>query len=282
LVFDLVGVDRRYINADDFVPERRMNAPIVRSAADQAILRDSSVYRVFNIEEGPNGARTSYFHQSLGGYHAAKPGRMQDLFQYHIYRNNRQVLSMLNTKYLIRSDENGAPSVSLNPDAMGNAWFVESLLAVPDADAAIIALDTLKVAQSAIFNTSDFPEIQPREFELDSLAEIELEIYQPNRLRYQLKNNSEGLAVFSEMYYPNGWNAYLDGEKTPHFRVNYALRAMEVPAGIHWVEFRFEPEVIAEGSKYVLAGSLALLLLFLTAIGREFLLWRRGKHKAEQ
>ncbi|SFR45997.1 hypothetical protein SAMN04490243_1760 [Robiginitalea myxolifaciens] len=282
LVFDLVGIDRRYINADDFVPERRMNAPIVRSAADQAILRDSSVYRVFNIEEGPNGARTSYFHQSLGGYHAAKPGRMQDLFQYHIYRNNRQVLSMLNTKYLIRSDENGSPTVSMNPDAMGNAWFVRSLQAVPDADAAILALDTLAVAQSAIFNSSDFPDVQPRKFELDSLAEIELEVYQPNRLRYQLKNNNEGLAVFSEMYYPNGWNAYLDGEKVPHFRVNYALRAMEVPAGIHWVEFRFEPEVITQGSKYVLAGSVALLLLFLTAIGREFLLWRRGKLKAEQ
>ncbi len=266
LLVDLVGVDKRYVDSGDFVPERRMNAPIAMSQADQVILQDSSVFRVLNVGEGLNGARTSYFHHSLGGYHAAKPRRLMDLFDYHIYRDNRQVLHMLNTKYLIQTNEEGAPSVTLNPNAMGNAWFVENLVPVSSADAAIQSLDTLQISRSAVVNTSDFPEYGSRTYARDSAATASLETYRPNFLEYALKNAHEGLVVFSEMYYPEGWQAFIDGREADHFRVNYALRALEVPAGEHRVTFRFEPEVVRKGSRISLAGSIALLLLLLGAV----------------
>ncbi|WP_088341248.1 YfhO family protein [Robiginitalea sediminis] len=266
VVFDLVGVNLRYVNQEDFVAERRMNAPIAKSQADQLILQDSSIYRVLNVSEGLNGARTSYFHQSLGGYHAAKPARMQDLFEYHIYRDNRQVLNMLNTKYLIQPDEEGAPSVALNPNALGNAWFVEQLIPVPDADAAMAALDTLDVVRHAVVNTADFPEMRGMTFPVDSTASVRLESYAPNRLVYQAENPQEGVLVFSEMYYPHGWKAYVDGNPVSHFRVNYALRASRIPAGNHKVEFRFEPEVVLRGSGLALAGSIGLAVAFLAAL----------------
>ena len=276
IVVDLVGVDRRYVNKEDFVAERRMNAPVARSQADQLILRDSSVYRVYNTSEGLNGARTSYFHHSLGGYHAAKPKRLQDLFEYHVYNNNRRVLNMLNAKYLIQPDEEGAPSVSLNPEALGNAWFVSGLVRVNDADAEIRALDTLDVARLAVVNSADFPDIRLENLQADSTASIRLETYRPNYLKYQSQRSQEGIAVFSEMYYPHGWQAYIDGQPAPHFRVNYALRAMKLPAGRHTVEFRFLPEVVETGGKYSLAGSALLALVLLGAAGFE---WLKGRKK---
>jgi hypothetical protein len=267
LLLDLVGVARRYVNKDDFVPERRMSSPIAQSSADQAILRDTSIFRVLNLNEGLNGARTSYFHQSLGGYHAAKPARIQDLFEYHIYKDNRRVLNMLNTKYLIRPDEDGAPSVSLNPDALGNAWFVASLIPVTDADRAIQSLDTLDVARRAVVNISDFPQFgQVTQYAIDSTATIRLIQYRPNHLTYQSENSRPGLAVFSEMYYPHGWQAYIDGVPREHFRANYTLRALEIPQGAHKVEFRFEPEIVEIGSRWSLAGSLGLLAVLLAAL----------------
>ncbi|MBC2840672.1 hypothetical protein [Robiginitalea sp. SC105] len=266
LLVDLVGVDKRYVDADDFVPERRMNAPIVMSQADQAILRDTAVFRVLNLSEGINGARTSYFHHSLGGYHAAKPKRLQDLFEYHIYRDNRKVLNMLNTKYLIQPNEEGAPSVSLNPGALGNAWFVENLYAVPSADDAIRSLDTLEVGRAAVVNTSDFPGMGNRTLPLDSSSVASLVSYRPNYLKYRTYNPEVGVLVFSEMYYPNGWQASIDGSPAAHFRVNYSLRAMEVPAGEHVVEFRFDPEVVRKGSRISLAGSIGLLAVVLGAL----------------
>ncbi|MDG1573035.1 hypothetical protein OZ410_11960 [Robiginitalea sp. M366] len=266
LVADLVGVDRRYVNTLDFVPARRMNAPISRSQVDQLILQDTTVYRVLNVSEGLNGARTSYFHHSLGGYHAAKPQRLQDLFEFHIYKDHRGVLNMLNTKYLIQPDEEGTPSVALNPDALGNAWFVSRLTPVDNADQAILALDTLNVAREAVVNRLDFPGQRKADFAVDSTAGIHLESYAPNTLVYKSTNSHPGLAVFSEMYYPEGWQAYLDGQPRPHFRVNYTLRAMEVPAGEHTIEFRFRPGVVRKGATLSLAGSLGLGLVFLAAL----------------
>ncbi|MCO5723636.1 YfhO family protein [Robiginitalea marina] len=278
VVFDLVGVDRRYVNQEDFLPKRRMDKAFAMTQADQQILRDSSVYRVLNPGEGLNGARTSYFHHSVGGYHAAKPQRMQDLFEFHIYRNNRRVLDMLNVKYVIQNDEEGNPRASLNPDALGNAWFVEYAASVSSPDQAIQALDTLQVGRHAVVNTSDFPEFSPRPFAVDSTAGIELVSYRPNYLEYRSENPGAGLAVFSEMYYPHGWQAYIDGSPAPHFRVNYALRAMEVPAGSHRIIFKFEPDVIREGSTISLAASALLGALLLGAGGYELFRRRRQKH----
>ncbi|NNK11997.1 MAG: YfhO family protein, partial [Flavobacteriaceae bacterium] len=245
---DLVGVALRYVDQDDFVSKRRMNQPFQISNTDKQILKDTTVYRVYDTSEGLNGARTSYFHKSIGGYHAAKPAVIQDLFDYHIYRNNRQVLNMLNVKYVIQQNEEGQKVASINPEAQGNAWFVDLLLPVRTANEEIMALDSMNLDSEAVFNRSHFPLVNQFRYEVDSTSTVRLLNYQPNQLEYQSENDHEGVVVFSELYYPQGWNAYLDGEKVSHFRVNYGLRAIEVPSGNHKIEFKFEPEVIARGS----------------------------------
>jgi len=267
VVVDLVGVDLRYVNKEDFVSKRRLDNAFAPTQADRQVLQDTTVYRVLNLDEGLNGARTSYFHHSLGGYHAAKPRRLQDLFEFHVYQNNRKVLNMLNTKYVIQSDPEGNPRPSLNPEALGNAWFVDSFVPVTSANEAIRALDTIRPEREAVLNTSEFGEVTPREAEVDSTAGITLTSYRANELVYQSRNSREGLAVFSEMYYPHGWQAYVDGNPAPHFRVNYALRGMVLPAGTHEVVFRFEPEVIRQGSRISLVSSLLLGLLLVGGAG---------------
>ncbi|MEJ2163668.1 MAG: hypothetical protein P8X60_10280, partial [Robiginitalea sp.] len=278
VVTDLVGVDRRYVNKDDFVSRRRLDNSFAMSQADQQILKDTSIYRVLNQNEGLNGARTSYFHHSLGGYHAAKPRRLQDLFEFHVYKNNRGVLNMLNTKYVIQSDAENTPRASLNPEALGNAWFVEDLLTVGSADQAIKALDTLQPAREAIVNTNDFPEISSGRFAVDSTARIELQKYMPNELVYRTVNSNNGLAIFSEMYYPQGWKAYVDGKPSSHFRVNYALRGMLIPAGDHTVIFRFEADVVQDGSQISLGATILLAFLFIGGTG--IVLLRRKREQS--
>jgi hypothetical protein len=273
VVVDLVGVDLRYVNKEDFVSKRRLDNTFTATQADRQILQDTTVFRVLNLDEGINGARTSYFHHSLGGYHAAKPRRLQDLFEHHIYQNNRKVLNMLNARYVIQSDAEGNTRASLNPEALGNAWFVGALVPVTSADQAIRALDTIRPGREAVLNVSEFSEVTPREAEVDSTAGIDLTSYRANELVYQSRNSREGLAVFSEMYYPHGWQAYVDGEPTPHFRVNYALRGMVLPPGSHTVIFRFEPEVISQGSRISLVSSLLLGVMLLGGAGIE--LFRR-------
>jgi len=263
IVMDLVGVDQRYVNSGDFVRQRQMTAPFTATAMDKEILKDSSNFRVYDPGEGLNGARTSYFHQSIGGYHAAKPAGIQDLFDYQIYKNNVEALNMLNVKYVVQQDEEGKNYAAKNPDANGNAWFVEGLIPVADADREIMALDSLKTKLRAVVNTADFPGQQAQHFEVDSTARIALSEYKPNHLTYRSRNAHPGLAVFSEMYYPNGWQAFIDGKAVPHFRVDYVLRALPVPAGEHRIEFIFEPEVITSAGRISLASSILLALLVL-------------------
>lgn len=277
VLLDLVGVGRRYVDNDDFVRARQMNAPFPETGFDKAIATDNGVYRVYDPSEGINGARTSYFHQSIGGYHAAKPAGIQNLFNFHIYKGNIGVLNMLNVKYIIQQDEDGRNYPATNPDANGNAWFVDTLKKVDNADEEIMALDSLDVKTEAVINTAKFPRISKFNFENDSLASIKLKTYAPNHLVYISKNKNDGLAVFSEMYYGHGWNAFIDGKPVPHFRVNYVLRAMEIPAGEHTIEFKFEPEVVEKGSKIALGSSIALGLIALGGI--IFSLVRSGKKK---
>lgn len=275
LVFDLVGIDLRYVNEDDFVRARQMEKPFQETAMDKQIAKDPGVFRVYDPSEGLNGARTSYFHQSIGGYHAAKPAALQELFDFHVYKNNMRVLNMLNVKYVVQQDEEGRDYPALNPYANGNAWFVKTLLPVKNANQEIQALDSLDVLNEAVINTKDFPNITPRSFQKDSTAAIKLLDYSPNHLTYRSRNGQEAVAVFSEMYYANGWNAYIDGIKAFHFKVNYVLRAMKVPAGNHKIEFKFEPEVIKTGGTITLASSVLLGLFILGGIG--FSLWNLRK-----
>jgi hypothetical protein len=260
---DLWQVDKRYLKSDDFVSARQNKAAFAPSQADQMILSDPDPnYRVLNTSVSTfNDASTSYHHKSIGGYHGAKLKRYQELIDSCISRNNMEVLNMLNTKYFIMRSEQG-PRVQQNPMALGNAWFVNEMSLVANADAELAALNapTFRASQTAIIDQRFADEVADLALQPDSTAAIAFKEYRPNYLKYSYTAVQPRLAVFSEIYFANGWNAYVDGELKPHFRANYVLRAMTLPAGDHTVEFKFEPQVYATGEKYSLAGSILLVL----------------------
>jgi hypothetical protein len=173
------------------------------------------------------------------------------------------VLNMLNTKYIIQPDKNKKPSASINMAALGNAWFVENYSLVNNADEELAALDDFDPEKEAIVDKRFSEYLEGFSPSVDSAASIKLIEYKPNDLKYQSNTKKDQLAVFSEIYYDKGWNAYVDGILTPHFRVNYVLRAMILPAGKHLVEFKFEPRVYEVGEKVSLASSLLLIILVL-------------------
>ncbi len=277
LLVDLVGVNLRYVNEEDFVRKRAVEQPFQATAVDKEIMRDQSIFRVFDPQEGLNGSRTSYFHRSLGGYHAAKPQKMEDLVEFHLYKNNLQVLNMLNVKYIVQQDEEGQKFPGLNEDANGNAWFVQKLETVTSANAEIKALDTLNTKTTAVINTEQFPEARAKRFAVDSLATVKVLDHRPDYIAYETNNDNDGYLVFSEMHYPKGWVVQVDGREAFHQKVNYALRGMEVPAGKHKIEFSFTPQVVETGSKIALAGSALFGLLVLASIG-----WAFRKKKPEE
>jgi len=242
------------------VPAREMDQPFQPTQANAQILQDTTVFRVFEVNGAMNSARASYFHQSIGGYHAAKPRRMQQLFDYHIAKNNVRVLNMLNAKYIIQANEEGQQLPLLNQDANGNAWFTEKVKFVSTADEEIKALDSLDTKNEVVIN-SLVNDIKPNTFEKDSLASIKLTKYQPNQLRYVSNNKNDGFAVFSEMYYSKGWKATIDGQEAEILNVNYVLRGLQIPAGKHTIEFKFEPEVVKTGSTIALISTILMVLL---------------------
>ena len=175
------------------------------------------------------------------------------------------MLNMLNVKYIIQTDSTGAAFPVQNPDANGNAWFVSQVKLVSTADEEMKALDQLDSKNVAVINSKEFA-INKSAFAKDSSAVITLDSYQPNHLKYTSINANEGLAVFSEMYYKNGWNAYIDGKNVEHLQANYVLRALLIPAGKHTVEFKFEPQVVKTGSTIALVSSIGMLLLLIGGI----------------
>ena len=274
MLFDLISINKKYVNEADFKPSRKNEKPFKASEADKIILQDTSHFRVGNFTVNPmNDGSTSYFHQSIGGYHAAKMMRYQELFEYQIAKNNRQVLNMLNTKYFIVDSDKGIKQAQLNPDANGNAWFVERLKVVNSANEAILALDSVNTKNVAVFERSSSTQKELKSsFEMHPTDTIELLNYDVNSLTYLSKTTNEQFAVFSEIYYKNGWNAYIDGELVPHYRINYVLRGMLIPPGEHTIEFKFAPKVIQQGSVISL---FSYLLLFGIPIGGLFF----GKNK---
>jgi hypothetical protein len=249
ILFDLISVNKKYVNADDFKASRKIEKPFTASPADTNILQDKTHFRVANFSVDPmNDGSTSYFHESIGGYHAAKLGRYQELFDFQIAKNNMQVLNMLNTKYFIIADDKGTPQAQKNRDANGNAWFVAALIPVKSANEEIQALDAINTKKAAVILESDYESSRIQfPIQQDSVATINLVNYNVTSLTYSSKTNTEQFAVFSEIFYKEGWNAYIDDELTPHFRVNYVLRGMKIPEGKHEIEFKFEPKVIQQG-----------------------------------
>ena len=263
ILFDLVQVNLRYVNEDDFKQARKIDKPFTASNADLQILRDKTHYRVANFAGDPfQDGRTSYFHKSIGGYHAAKMGRYQDLIEFQLQKQNMQIFNMLNVKYFIIPVDNGKEEAQQNPDANGNAWFVNEVQYVKTANEEIKALDSLNTKKVAILKDHNSYGLEDsRKYDIDSLATIKLTKYSLNALSYESFSNQNGFAVFSEIYYKDGWNAYIDGELKPHLNVNYVLRGLEIPAGKHSIEFRFEPKVIQTGSTISLLSYVFLLLI---------------------
>ena len=267
ILIDLVGVDRRYVNNDDFVKARIMDHPFQESFADKEILKDKEYFRVYDITTNPfNSGKASFYHNALGGYHAAKPGRMQDVDDFYLSKGDVGILNMMNVRYIITQSKNGTAVPQRNPYANGPAWLVENVMFAENANEEILLLDSLNTKKTAIIN-KEYKALLPLDkIQRDSTATIELVSHSPNNLVYQTKTNSPQLVLFSEVYYPKGWNAYMDGELTTYFRANYVLRAMSIPEGNHKIEFKFEPQVVATGSKISLASSILFLLVFVGGV----------------
>lgn len=265
MVGDLFFVDKKYVDSTGFVSAREVREPFQPTQSDQQILRDTTHYRVYEVE-GRLQARTSYFHKSLSGYSAVRPRRIEQLFDYQIAKNNLNVLNMLNTKYVIQVDEKGQEYPIINPDANGNAWFVKSVKFVDSPDAEMKALDKLDTKNEAVVNNKEFKVAIANSYVKDTTSSIVATVYKPNHIRYVSNNPNKGLAVFSEIYYPKGWNVTIDGKETEHFRADYTLRALEIPAGKHTIEFKFEPQVVKTGSTITLISSIIMLLLLLGGI----------------
>jgi uncharacterized membrane protein YfhO len=278
VLFDLISVNKKYVNETDFKAARKVEKPFTATNADKLILKDKTHFRVANFATDPmQDGSTSYFHQSIGGYHAAKMGRYQELFDHQIAKNNMEVLNMLNTKYFLVADKSGVPQAQQNVDANGNVWFVQDVKIVNSANAEMRVLDSLYTKTVAVIDVSKIENKAQFTILKDSIATISLLKYDVTELTYQSKTTKEQFAVFSEIYYEDGWNAYVDGKLTPHFRVNYVLRGMKIPAGEHTIEFKFEPKVIQKGG-FISLASYSLLLLI--AIGWLFYDKKKKKRRA--
>jgi hypothetical protein len=277
ITVDLAVVDRRYFTKDNYQSRRRN--PIEMSAADQQVLNDKGYYRVLNLNGPMADALTSYFHNSIGGYHGAKLRRYQDLYDSCIYPeinrliesaqegdpdfSNLPVINMLNTRYIFYGQNRA--NVIPNRYANGSAWFVSDLQLVQSANDELATVRGIDSKSRAVIDNSRF-KIQDSNFHVDSAATIRLETHKPNYLKYETQNPANGLAVFSEIYYPKGWTATIDGQESAILRVNYMLRALEVPAGNHTIEFRFNPQPYAVGNKITSASSWMVLLVLLGSL----------------
>lgn len=267
MLIDLFSVGKRYVNSENFTRPALDEVTFNKTAADEAILKDTSNYRVYDVP-GLYSARSSYFHKTIGGYHAAKLTRYNDLLDRQISKGNMGVLNMLNTKYFLSGDQ-----YEVNPDALGNAWFVDSIYYVANADKEMAALDSLNTATVAVADEkfrSSLGNALPK-VSGDTIYETS---YAPNALSYKTKTGKGGIAVFSEIYFPWGWTATIDGKETPISRVNYVLRALRIPAGEHEIKFRFDPQSVRVTNNISVASvtgiyilcALALIILILPVI----------------
>lgn len=258
---DLVQVGKGYLDKRDFVSKNTYKSEFEPRPADSQILQDTDPnFRVFDATINTfNSASTSYFHKTVGGYHAAKLQRYQDVIERHISNNNMAVMNMLNTKYFIVPGQDGNPMVQRNPAALGNAWFVNNVTWVDSPQAEIDSLTGFDPAGDVVIH-NEFKEligaIQP-----SKNGAINLTSYTPNKLEYAYETEGDQIAVFSEIWYgpDKGWNAYVDGKPADHIRVNYLLRGMKVPGGKHTITFEFRPASYYTGEWISLICSLLLL-----------------------
>jgi hypothetical protein len=266
-------VANRYLNSEDFQENTEVAKSFLPSPSDQQILQDKDVdYRVYDQTVDPfNTASPAYFHKLVGGYSPAKLQIYQDLIERQISQRNPKVFDMLNTKYFKVADDKGNERVIPNPGALGNVWFVSSIIHAQTADEEIDTLGsaTFIPGSTAVIHKDFDALVSEKNLGNDSTATIKLETYTPNKLTYGYTSFTPQVAVFSEIYYAgeNGWKAYIDGKEQTHFRCNYVLRGMALPEGKHTVEFRFEPQSYYTGNKIAYAGSFILLAFVFSTLG---------------
>ena len=264
VLVDMWSIDKRYLNNDSFSKRKTKVNEVAMSPVDIEILKDKDLYyRVYNSTQSITADYlTSYYHKSLGGYHAAKLKRYQELVENQLSKGNMNVFNMLNTKYFIFANpQTQQQSYQLNPAACGNAWFVKEIKYVANADSEMNALTNFNPQDLVIIDQRFKTDLGELALNKDSSSSIRLTKYDPMQLNFESNANSPQFAVFSDIYYNKGWNAYVDGTKTDYVRVNYLLRGMKVPAGKHEIVFKFEPVGYIVGEKIALASSLLLILL---------------------
>lgn len=299
ILVDLWTVDRRYLNDRNYVKEKPQDT-YQESVADKEIFKDTDEsFRVFGLNNPWQDTNVSYFHHSIGGYHAVKLRRYQELIDHRLDPEYRNIvgalqkaqsiddimsvlaaspsLNMLNTRYIIYNPDQ-API--RNPYAFGNAWFVDQVEIVENADAEIEALNTINPLETAVVDKRFAKDLEGFTPHKDSTASIVLEKYRPNRLTYKTKADSDQLAVFSEIYYQPGWKATIDGKEAPHFRTDWILRGMVIPAGEHTVVFEFYPDTYVLAANVSSYSSFLILLLLIAAIGWSG--WKYWKESKEE
>lgn len=268
VLVDMWPVDRRYFNDDYFQSPKTTQGTFAEQPWETLILKDRDPhFRVMNLVSSTfNEARTSYRLKSIGGYHAAKLRRYQDLIDEHLTQLHLPVIGMLNAKYFVTPGDDGQPKVQVNPYALGNAWFVEDLLLVDGANAESDALNDIDLATTAVvdrpfeaFVTNAHPGVAED-------ADVQLTSYTPKQLDYTYTTSQPGTIVFSEIYYPYGWKASIDGQPTDHFRVNYTLRALNVPAGTHHITFLFDPDSVRKGDRIATICIIVMYAVMIAAI----------------
>jgi hypothetical protein len=276
ITIDLTVVDKRYFT-ESFYKRKRDNSFFVQTEADQGILMDKSYYRVYNLEGTFQEARTSYYHNSIGGYHGAKLRRYQDFYDSCIVRQTRELvtslqqgksnfqdygaINMLNIKYIVYGPARN--NVIFNRAASGPAWFVQDVKRVSSANDEMAETCSVNTRSTAVINEKEFT--VPSSISADSSSSVTITERKPNYLKYESQSSANGLAVFSEIYYPD-WKATIDGKDASVLRADYILRALEVPAGKHTIEFRFEPKAYLVGNKVTTASSWLAILVLLGSI----------------
>ncbi len=264
VLIDMWAVDRRYLNNDNFIDESAIAQQQKPREVDKLIMRDQGLdYRVLDLSSNPfTNANTSLYHNSIGGYHAAKLMRYQEVIERQFTNAiNEDVLDMLNTRYLITSDGE-SERMQNRSTAAGNAWIVDRIIYVKDAEEEMNAIDSFNPKEVAIVGEEFRSLINSDKLGTSANATIELVDYRPDHLIYEYSAPKDVLAVFSEIWYDKGWNAYVDGKQIPYFRADYLLRAAQLPSGNHKVEFKFEPKSYYMGENISLVSSLLLLLTF--------------------
>ena len=276
VLVDMWGIDKRYLNNDKFVEAQNM--VYQPRTVDELIKRDTSAsYRVIDLSTNTfSDATTSYFHKSIGGYHAAKLKRFQEVVEKQFSTAiNEDVLDMLNTRYAITTSEDGQSQKMINRStACGNAWFINNVLYVKDANQEMTAINSFDPLKEAIVDEEFKSVINEKKLGTTTNANIRLTQYHPDHMTYEYSAPNDVIAVFSEIWYTKGWNAYVDGVQVPYFRANYLLRAAQLPGGNHKVEFKFEPTSYYTGETISLIAS---ILLVLGLIGVVFLEIRKKK-----